>query len=410
MRKPAYSRQLVCAVLFHEGAMSRAGVSKRTGVSAPRLSSACRELLNDGLVRETTSSPARGNGRGRPQTLLEVDLRGLAVAGVQYDHEHVTAAVVDLAGIVRWQQRWDTGPDERATRRLQRIVRATCAAIAGGPKVGVRIVGCGIADPGTVNLAAGRAVRAVNVPGWENVPVLDAVRDATGLPGILHRGDGWAALGEVVFGAGRGARTALYVTLLEGIGGGIVEQGRLLAGRDGSAGEIGHTRVSDNGPVCGCGGRGCLEAHLAPARLAALWRGTSVDQAQRVARRGEANDLFSKMVIAARGGDGKARRVLRDAAVALARGLGNAVSLLNPERIILGGRFVASGDLLLDTLRGALDAYTLGEFARGIEIRVAELAADAAFCGMAGYVRDRMFAYPSVGATIDVPPALTEVA
>ena len=147
----------------------------------------------------------------------------------------------------------------------------------------MRVVGVGVADPGTVNLAAGRAVRAVNVPGWENVPVLDAVRDATGLPAVLHRGDGWAALGEVVFGAGRGARNALYVTLLEGIGGGIVEQGRLLGGRDGSAGEIGHTRVSDDGPLCGCGGRGCLEAHLAPARLAALWRGMSAEQAQQVA-------------------------------------------------------------------------------------------------------------------------------
>ena len=165
MRKPAYSRQLVCAVLFHEGAMSRAGLSERTSVPAPRLSSACGELLRAGLVRETTIAPAHGNGRGRPQTLLEVDLRGLAVAGVRYDHEHVTAAVVDLAGAIRWQRRWDTGPDEPAIRRLQRIVRATRAAIAGGPKARVRIVGVGVADPGTVNLAAGRAVRAVNVPG-----------------------------------------------------------------------------------------------------------------------------------------------------------------------------------------------------------------------------------------------------
>ena len=391
--------------------MSRAGLSEHTGVPAPRLSSAGGELRRNGLIRETTVAPAHGNGRGRPQTLLEVDLRGLAVAGVQYDYEHVTAALIDLAGAVRWQRRWNAGPDELANRRLQRIVRAIREAITSGPKASMRVVGVGVADPGTVNLAAGRAVRAVNVPGWENVPVLDAVRDATGLPAVLHRGDGWAALGEVVFGAGRGARNALYITLLEGIGGGIVEQGRLLGGRDGSAGEIGHTRVSDDGPICGCGGRGCLEAHLAPARLAALWRGMSAEQAQHVALQGEApDDAFSQMLVAARQGDAKAKHVLHDAAIALARGLGNAVSLLNPERIILGGRFVASGDMLLDTLRRALDTYTLGEFARGIEIRAAELGADASFCGMAAYVRDRLFAYPSVGATIDAPTALTEVA
>ena len=391
--------------------MSRAGLSERTGVPAPRLSSACGELLRNALIRETTVAPAHGNGRGRPQTLLEVDLRGLAVAGVQYDYEHVTAALVDHAGAVRWQRRWDAGPEEPANRRLQRVVRAIREAITSGPKTSVRVVGVGVADPGTVNLAAGRAVRAVNVPGWENVPVLDAVRDATGLPTVLHRGDGWAALGEVVFGAGRGARNALYVTLLEGIGGGIVEQGRLLGGRDGSAGEIGHTRVSDDGPICGCGGRGCLEAHLAPARLAALWRGMSAEQAQLVAPQGEApDDAFSQMLIAARQGDANARQILHDAAIALARGLGNAVSLLNPERIILGGRFVESGDVLLDTLRRSLDGYTLGEFARGIEIRAAELDAAAAFCGMAAHVRDRLFAYPSVGAAIDAQSALTEIA
>src|SRR5690349_23433142 len=137
MRKPAYTRQLVCATLFDGGAMSRVGLSERTGVPAPRLSSACGELLRNGLIRETTVAPAHGNGRGRPQTLLEVDLRGLAVAGVQYDHEHVTAALIDLAGTVRWQRRWDTGPDQPANRRLQRIVRATRDAIASGPKASV---------------------------------------------------------------------------------------------------------------------------------------------------------------------------------------------------------------------------------------------------------------------------------
>ena len=411
MRKPAYNRQLVCAMLFHEGSMSRVGLSERTGVPPSRLSGACAELIRAGLIREKTVAPAHGSGRGRPQTLLEVDLRGLAVAGVRYDVDHVTAALVDLAGAVRWQRRWDAVPDEPASRRLRRIVQAMRVAIPLARKTGVRVVGAGVADPGTVDVAAGRAVRAVNVPGWADVPVLDAVRDATDLPAVLHRGDGWEALGEAVFGAGRGARNALYVTLREGIGGGIVEQGRLLAGRDGSAGEIGHTRVSEDGPVCGCGGRGCLEAHLAPARLAAMWRGMSAEQARHVAIRGEVpDDAFSRMLAAARQGDGRAKQILHDATLALARGLGNAVTLLNPERIILGGRFVASGDLLLDTLRRALETYTLGEFARGIEIRAAELGADAAFCGIASYVRERLFAYPSVGTPLDAPPAATEVA
>jgi len=145
--------------------MSRAGLSERIGVPAPRLSSACSELLRAGLIRETTVAPAHGNGRGRPQTLLEVDLRGLAVAGVQYDHERVTAAVVDLAGAVRWQRRWDTGPDEPANRRLHRIVRATRDAIAGGPKASVKIVG--IPKPAGAKLSK-ISVLADNAQRWWN--------------------------------------------------------------------------------------------------------------------------------------------------------------------------------------------------------------------------------------------------
>ena len=96
--------------------------------------------------------------------------------------------------------------------------------------------------------------------------------------------------------------------------------------------------------------------------------------------------------------------------VALARGLGNAISLLNSERIILGGRFVQAGDLLLNTLRQKLASFTLRELAQGIEIRTAELGEGAAFAGIASHVRERLFVNPSVGAALDAPAAAVEVA
>lgn len=402
LTKPAYNRLLVCAVLFHEGPASRVGLRRRTGLPMSRLSAICAELLQDGLVRESLVTPAGGNGRGRPQTLLELDLRGLGVACVRYDHEQVIAAVADLAGTVRWQRRWDCSFEGDVARHLRRIADALKAAVSAAPKHGVRIVAAGAADPGTVDVAAGGAVRAVNMPGWQDVPVVERLSKAVGLPVLIQRSDGWQTLGEVAFGAGRGARHALFVTLLEGIGGGIVENGQLLAGRDGSAGEIGHTRVSEAGPPCGCGGRGCLEAHLAPARLAARWRGLPLEAAEQVQPRGETpDDDFQQMLQAARQGDFAARELLNDAGRALARGLGSAISLLNPERIILGGRFVQAGDLLLEPLKQALSTYALRELLQGVEVRLAELGEASAFLGMAAQVRDRWFAYPSVGARLE---------
>lgn len=401
--KPDYNRMLVCATLFHEGPQSRVGLHQRTGVPLSRLSELCGDLLRSGLIRESVVAPAGGNGRGRPQTLLEIELRGLGVAGVRYDNEHVVAAVADLVGAVRWRRHWD-GPFGDSDRILRRVGEAAKMAVDAAAKIGLRVVAVGAADPGTVDVASGRSVRAVHVPGWQNIPVTEKIRKATSLPAVIDRGDGWQALGEVAFGAGRGAEHAVFVTLLEGIGGGIVEGKQLLTGRDGSAGEIGHTRVSEDGPLCGCGGRGCLEAHVAPARLAALWKGLSPEEAQRVALRGETpDDDFSQMLRAARTGDGRAREILADAARALARALGNVVSLLNPERIILGGRFVEAGDSILEPLKQALPQYALPELLQGIEVRLAELGEASTFLGVAAHVRERLFAYPSVGARFEEP-------
>lgn len=388
--KPRYNRQLVCSTLHRVGPSSRVALHQTTGIPLSRLTTICGELIRDGLVRECLVAPAEGSGRGRPQTLLEIELRNLAVASVRHDQSSIEAAVADLAGDVRWRRRWDV-PFRDPDDTLRRLVTAARQAVAAGAAAGLRVAAVGAADPGTVDVASGRSVRAVGLPGWRNIPVVERLARATGLRVFIDRGDGWQALGEVKFGAGRGVRNAVFATLLDGIGGGIVESGRLLAGRDGSAGELGHTRVSDDGPLCGCGGRGCLEAHLAPARLTALWRDESPDSPGR-----DVDRRFSEMLAAARDGDPRAREVLAEAAGRLARGLGNVVSLLNPERIILGGRFVEAGDAILGPLRAELPNHALPELLRGVDVRLAELGEASTPLGVAAYVREKLFALPTV--------------
>lgn len=403
--KRAYNRSLVCAALFHEGPHSRIGLKQATGLPLSRLSDICSSLLNEGVVRESMISPATGTGRGRPRSLLELDLRRLGVACVRYDQEHVTTALVDLAGTVHWKRRWNAPDVEDAATRLRMIAKYLQQSLAVAHEVGVKLVGVGAADPGTVDVSTGRSIRAVNMPGWTNVPVVDHLSRSTEMSAVIERSDGWQALGEVAYGAGRGSQHVLFVTLLEGIGGGIVEGGKLLAGRDGSAGEIGHTRVSSDGPLCGCGGRGCLEAHLAPSRLAALWRGVAPAELDKIAPRGEAaGDDFAQMLLAAQENDPRAREVLQNAARALAIALGNAISLLNPERIILGGRFVAAGESLAGLLRQALPQYALPELVANVDVRLAELGEDSTFMGIAARVRSNLFAYPSMGGTVEHRP------
>lgn len=400
--KRAFNRSLVCAALFHEGPRSRVDLKHATGLPLSRLSDICGSLLDDGVIRESMITPALGGSRGRPRALLELDLQRLGVACVRYDQEHVTTAVVDLAGAVHWKRRWNPPGAGDAASQLRTISKYLMQAVAVAPEVGVTLVGVGAADPGTVDVTTGRSIRAVNVPGWTDVPVVEHLSRETSLTALIERADGWQALGEVSYGAGRGAEHVLFVTLLEGIGGGIVEGGKLLSGRDGSAGEIGHTRVSQGGPRCGCGGRGCLEAHLAPSRLAALWRGASAEELDAIAPREEvAGDDFAQMLQAARQGDPSAMDVLNGAARALSVALGNAVSLLNPQRIVLGGRFVEAGEPLVNLLRRSLPEFALPELLANVEVRLAELGEDSTFLGIAARVRSSLFAYPSMGGTLE---------
>ncbi len=400
--KRAYNRSLVCAALFHDGPHSRADLGHATGLPLSRLSDICGSLLNEGVIRESMITSAVGGGRGRPRSLLELDLRSLGVVCVRYDQDQITTALVDLAGTVHWKRHWSVGNEADASSRLRRIARRLKQTIAVAPDIGLSLVGVGAADPGTVDIATGRSIRAVNVPGWSDMPVVETLNEASGLAAVIERSDGWQALGEVAYGAGRGAQHVLFVTLLEGIGGGIVEGGKLLSGRDGSAGEIGHTRVSIDGPKCGCGGRGCLEAHLAPARLAALWRGARPDQLDSIALQSETTgDEFSQMLAASQRGDSRAQDILVNATRALAIALGNAISLLNPERVVLGGRFVEAGDPLVALLRKSLPEFALPELVSNVDVRLAELGEDSTFLGIAACVRSRLFAYPSMGGTVE---------
>lgn len=396
--KRAFNRSLVCASLFHNGPRSRVELQETTGLPLSRLSDICGELLREGVIRESMTAPAAGKLGGRPRSMLELDLRRLGVACVRYDDQFIRTAIVDLAGAVHWKREWNIPAGADANVRLRTITKHLMRAIEVAPTVGVNVVGVGAADPGIVDVSSGRSISAVNVPGWKDVPVVEHLTRFTGFSAVIERGDGWAALGEAAFGAGRGSQHVLFVMLMEGIGGGIVEGGRLLSGRDGSAGEIGHTRISRGGPLCGCGARGCLEAYIAPSRLAALWRGALASELDKVPLRVEAvDDDFSKMLVAAQGGDGRARSVLATAAQDLAIAIGNAVSLLNPERIVLGGRFVAAGDSFLALLRQALPECALAELAANVDLRLAERGEDSAFLGIAAHIRSRLLAFPSIG-------------
>ena len=222
-----------------------------------------------------------------------------------------------------------------------------------------RLVAIGVSFGGPVDAARGLVRLSHHVPGWEEIPLAEQLRAELGAPAAVDNDANVAALGEWRFGAGQGAASLLYVTISTGIGGGWVLGGRIWGGADGMAGEIGHMIVRPGGAACACGRRGCTEAEACGWAIAAKardrlrnWKLEDEAFCATGLDRGQDDSITAQHVAqAAESGDALAQAVLDEAARALGSALGAAISLMNPERVVLGGGVTKAGARWWRTVR-----------------------------------------------------------
>jgi glucokinase len=223
---------------------------------------------------------------------------------------------------------------------------------------------------------------------WRNLPIAERMRDALGLPCQVDNDASMAAYGEFRFGAGRGYRHLLLVTVGTGLGGGIVSDGRLFRGANGFASEIGHIIVEPGGPLCGCGNRGCWEQVAAGRAIDRMGREEAREHAHSILRRlagGDPDRVTGELVTqAAMQGDDAARGILAEVGRRLGQGIAGLVNVLDPQVVVVGGGAIVAGDLLLDPARAAfLDAVEGPEHRPRVPIVPAELGNDAGAVGAA---------------------------
>ncbi|MGZ8438564.1 MAG: ROK family protein [Candidatus Limnocylindrales bacterium] len=273
------------------------------------------------------------------------------------------------------------GPDA-VVRRL-----ATVGAEAIVRSPGVTSVGIGV--PGLYDPAAGTTRFLVNFPGaWAGRPVAGPVGAALELPAFLINDARAFGLAELRLGAGRGASSMIGLTLGTGVGGVIAVEGRVHQGHDGTAGEIGHQTIEPDGPWCGCGNRGCLEAFARADQIAAACGTTTVEEA----------------VTRARAGDARATDGLAQIARYLGIGIANMIVVISPDRVVIGGGIAAAADLLMGPLRDELRRRVQTTSLDAVEIVTAHLGTWAGAIGAAIHgaeatgVQDPATARRSVGA------------
>ena len=324
--------------------ISRVELAEQTRLTRASITQIVDELIAEGLV-EAASVEARGTlGRRRTQLALRRDAR--LVFGVNIRRSRCYVGAIDLYGDVRSEARIPLA-GKSVDQAASDIAAAIDAQIGELAVPRERLAGLGVCAPGPVDYRRGIILNPPNFAAWHGAEICARLREATGLAAALEKDTNARALEEKYFGAAQDISNFMLVQIDEGVGSGVMVDDKLYRGARGLGTEIGHTSIRFDGPVCGCGGRGCLENYL---RIPALLQGSRFASWHELSEAAEADD---------------AARLLDRAAEYLATALVNAINLYDLEKVLLTGDVSDGPDALLRRVNERVRARALTRSAAG---------------------------------------------
>lgn len=346
--------------------LTQAELARITGLAPATVSNIVRELATAGLL---DTEP----GSGRRGTTVRLSRTAGLVAGVDFGHSHVSVALGDLVGDVLAEVRRPLAADHDHRVGLDLAAELLEELLAEhAPGEPVRNIGLGLPGPIT-----GETVRSSAIlPGWMGVNAKEVASERFGIDVHIENDANLGALAEHRKGVARGHRTSVFVKISSGVGAGLIIDDRIFHGAGGTAGEIGHLTLDDQGPVCRCGSRGCLETYASVRTVQAMMAGQMPDAS------------FDEIVDAARKGNTSALRTLEDAGLHVGWGLAAVVNLLNPDLVVVGGELARAGDLLLGSVRIGLRRHAL-DAAAATPVAASTLGERASLVGGVLFAADR---------------------
>ncbi|HPZ08672.1 MAG TPA: ROK family protein [Candidatus Eremiobacteraeota bacterium] len=306
--------------------------------------------------------------------------------GVDLGGTHIAAALVDQSGKTGKLQECDIAPEEREVNNVLNKMALIINQVISEEKIKrEEIFGAGIALPGFIDTINGICHFSPNFPGWTDIRVSSILETTLDLPVMILNDVNAFALGEKYFGAGRGVKNIICMTLGTGIGGGIIIDNKLHLGSSQGAGEIGHMTIVPDGPLCGCGNKGCFEALV--ARGAIIKTAKEMIDKNKKTLLAEVKDLSPLSVFeAAEKGDDVAKEIFDKIGRYLGTGISNLILILNPEKIVIGGRIVNAHKYLFPPAQKEIKKRVKMFPPESTEIVIAELGSQAGLIGGATYV------------------------
>lgn len=318
--------------------------------------------------------------------------------GVDIGGTKVAAGLVDAEGQILFHTRVPMPARGSAAEGFAAVQSAIEAIFAAHPESRSKLTGIGICAPGPLDPVSGVILNPPNVPCWRNFPLAAEVQRVFGFAAKVDNDGNAAALAEAIWGAGVGYRNVFYTTLGTGIGTGIIFDRKIYHGRTGSAAEGGHVTIDYNGPKCGCGKRGCIEALCSGPAIARRAKERLVESQRNVSPRAESqllaltggnvDGVTAEIVAEAfRQGDPLAAKVLRETADFLAIWAGNVIDLLEPDVFIFGGGVAQLMSGFFGRIREQLANWCVNQRFAEMPIVLAKYGSDAGVAGAAALCR-----------------------
>ena len=342
-------------------AVSQAQIARTTGLAPATVSNIVRDLTTAGLVEISV-------GAGRRGSTVRIARAAGTVVGIDVGHRHLRVAVADMAGAVLARRTLEVPPDHSqadALVDLEHLVKDVLTSV-GGSLADVHCIGMGI--PAPIN-NDGVVMSSAILPSWVGVKAPALVSAHFDKPTYVDNDANLGALAEHRRGSGRGHGDMVFVKVSSGVGAGLIIDGEVYRGANGTAGEIGHLPLDEQGPLCRCGSRGCLEAYTSSAVAEALLLPHMPES------------TIDQMISAAGAGHLAARRTFEDAGLHLGWGLAMLANVTNPDTIVVGGDMVRAGELFLEPVRTGLRRHALSSVGDETEVVAAQLGDQASLIG-----------------------------
>lgn len=384
----------ILRAIRRQGRISRTEISTITGWSKAKASQEIRSLVEKGYLVEIGEGVSTG---GRKPRLLRINDHLGYVAGIDIGATSLDIALADVTGAILRQCSEPTEvklPAETVLGRCIELLLELLHAQGGTPD---QMLGIGIGVPGPVDFARGVLVAPPLMPDWENFPIRDFFKKTFLSAFVVVDNDvNIMALGEQRAGDGAGVDHFIFVKIGTGIGAGIISNGKIHRGSDGSAGDIGHICVNKNGPLCACGNKGCLEAMAAGPAIASKALEAARNGRSAILRQiQEANGGLLRpedVNVACREGDQAALDIIRESGQMIGDVLASLVNFFNPSHIFIGGGITNFGNHLLVAIRRAVLHRSLPLATTHLSIKFSRAAASAGMIGAISLALEYLFA------------------